>query len=249
MTVAVCSQCGARIALSSHLALGGDCEECGAEEALVEEDVYDPEPSTLRCCDCGAEVQGGPAKSTSRDGDTEGRYTVEDPCPFCATADGAGELVPAHEWTQPVAAPQARVARAAALKLWREHGSRVPVDVLAIAKAAGLEIRIGAFDHSGLLRDGTVIEVPKRDLPVRQRFTIAHELGHATLAHQVPEQALEVEANAFAAELLLPTPALRQAVADGMGFKEIAARFQASREATAIALKDARLLPSVEKRR
>jgi IrrE N-terminal-like domain len=245
MTVAVCSHCGARIALSSRLALDGDCEECGAEEALVEEDAYDAEPSTLRCCDCGAEVQGGPASSTSHDEDRDGRYTVDDPCPFCATADGAGELIPANEWTPLVAAPQARVARAAALKLWREHGSRVPADVLAIAQAAGLEVRIGAFKHSGRLRDRTIIEVPEHDLPVRQRFTIAHELGHATLAHQVPEQALEVEANAFAAELLLPTPALRQAVKDGMGFKEIAAHFQASREATAIALKDARLLPSV----
>jgi Zn-dependent peptidase ImmA (M78 family) len=82
---------------------------------------------------------------------------------------------------------------------------------------------------------------------VRQRFTIAHELGHATLAHQVPQDALEVEANAFSAELLLPTPALRQAVKRGMSFREIATHFQASRHATAIALKEARLLPSVEK--
>ncbi len=242
MTVAICTRCSARLVLSSHLAIDGDCEECGAEGALVEEDAYDPEPATLRCCDCGAEVQGGPTSTGPRDDDYGGRYTVEDACPFCATDDGAGELVPVKEWTQPAAAPQARIARAAALKLWREHGSHVPVDVLAIAKATGLDVRVGAFNHAGRLLNKTIIEVPERDLPVRQRFTIAHELGHATLAHQVPEEALEVEANAFAAELLLPAPALRQAVKDGMSFREIAVHFQASRQATAIALKDARLL-------
>ena len=216
--------------------------DCGTEETLVEEDAYDLEPTVLICCDCGAEVEGGPASDRQRDEDYDGRFSVEDPCPFCATEEGTGELIPADEHDRSRRTPETRVARAAAEKLWKEHGSKVPVDVVAIAEASGLEIRVGAFDHAGRLVDGKIIEVPSKDILARQRFTVAHELGHATLAHRVPEQAQEVEANAFAAELLLPRDALRQAVSSGLGFREIAAQFEASRQATAYALKDARLL-------
>jgi Zn-dependent peptidase ImmA (M78 family) len=124
----------------------------------------------------------------------------------------------------------------------------VPVDVVALARVSGLTVIIGSFEHSGVLRDGTTIEVPSRDPPLRQRFTVAHELGHATLRHDVPEDRIEVEANAFAAELLLPRAALRQAVSDGLGFRAIAQRFEASRQATLYALAGAGLLERLAKR-
>jgi IrrE N-terminal-like domain len=247
VTVAICSKCGHEQVLASRLAVDGDCEHCGAEEALVEEDAYDPEPAMLVCCDCGAELQGGLPGSHQHDEDYEGRFGVEDPCPFCATEDGAGELIPAEDASPAPIAPQTTVARAAATKLWERHGATVPVDVFAMARACGLEVRVGPFEHAGRLIDGHLIEVPQADLLVRQRFTVAHELGHATLAHQVPDRALEVEANAFASELLLPRHALREAVKSGLGFRQIAERFQASREATAYALKSARLIARVPK--
>jgi hypothetical protein len=153
-----------------------------------------------------------------------------------------GELVPAETFTEPRQQPDTPVARAAANRLWRTHGAAVPVDVFAIARATGLTVIVGAFDHAGLLRDGTVIEVPSRDPAPRQRFTVAHELGHATLRHEVPENRIEVEANTFAAELLLPRPALIQAVSAGLGFREVAQRFDASRQATLYALAGAGLL-------
>jgi hypothetical protein len=241
MTVAVCGVCGARTSLRSDFELGGECSECG-EEALVAEDAYDPEPLELICCDCRARCDGGPAGSGPLAEHHAGRYTVEDPCPFCSTPEGEGELVPVESFVEPRRQPDSTVARAAALKRWRAQGAVVPVDVFAIARADGLTVTVGAFDHAGLLRDGTVIEVPRRDPLSRQRFTVAHELGHATLRHEVPEDRVEVEANAFAAELLLPRPALTQAVSEGLGFRAIVARFQASRQTTLYALSGAGLL-------
>ncbi len=243
MTVAVCRICGARSPLRSDFELEGECPECGADEALVAEDAYDPEPLELICADCRARLDGGPAGvGPGGEGDHEGRYTVEDPCPFCSTLEEAGELVPVETFTEPRRQPDTPVARAAAERLWRTHGADVPVDVFAIARATGLTVIVGAFDHAGLLRDGTVIEVPSRDPPHRQRFTVAHELGHAVLRHEVPEDRIEVEANAFAAELLLPRPALTEAVSAGLGFRAIAEHFAASRQATLYALTGARLL-------
>ena len=78
--------------------------------------------------------------------------------------------------------------------------------------------------------------------PARQRFTVAHELGHATLGHCVPAEKLEIEANAFASELLLPCEDLRKAFRDGLSFSAVASRFQASRQATLLALSSAGLL-------
>jgi hypothetical protein len=214
----------------------------------VAEDAYDPEPAELICADCRARFDGGPAGTGPAREDHEGRYTVEDPCPFCSTEEEGGELVPVQSFTAPRLQPDTPVARAAASRLWREHGSELPVDVTAIARACGLTVTFGAFEHAGLLRDGTTIEVPNGDPIVRQRFTVAHELGHATLRHAVPEDRLEVEANAFAAELLLPRQALRQAVAEGLGFRAIARRFQASREATLHGLTAARLVGQIARR-
>jgi len=245
MTVVVCNECGHRTALRSRFEVEGDCPECGAEEALIPEDAYDPAPLELICVDCRAEVEGGPVGSGRTDPDHEGRYTVEDACPFCSTEGEHGELVPLEDFTPPRSQPETPLARAAAHKLWLAHGGEIPVDVAEIARAAGLTVKVGPYRHAGQLRDNHIIEVPADQSNTRQRFTIAHELGHATLRHTVAHDKLEVEANAFAAELLLPREKLREAVKQGLGFKAIAERFQASREATLYALKAANLLPKL----
>jgi hypothetical protein len=245
MTVVICSVCGRRIPVRNKFEAEGECPECGADEALVEEDSYDPEPSELICTDCRARFDGGPIGSGPADEDHEGRYTVEDPCPFCSSEEQRGELVPLEDFKAPKAQPETAVARAAAHKLWSEHGSQIPVNVAAIAEVAGLTVVVGSFGHAGRLSEGTTIEVPQSDPLVRQRFTIAHELGHAILRHKVPENRLEIEADAFAAELLIPRSQLREAVNEGLGFRAIAGRFQASRQATLHALSAAHLLRTV----
>lgn len=109
----------------------------------------------------------------------------------------------------------------------------LPIDVVAIAQKMGAQV----FSSSGLgplsgkveLVDGTPhIYCNSAEPTVRQRFTIAHEIGHLALGHVSPECAqhredpasnfsgtvlpIEREANAFAAQLLMPENVLEYAV-------------------------------------
>ena len=92
-----------------------------------------------------------------------------------------------------------------------EQGHGVPVGVLALERGlAGAYLRRprGAL----ILLNGT-------DPAARLRFTLAHELGHHLLEHEQsvdtaadisrPRRPVEVQANRFAAELLVPLPAVR----------------------------------------
>jgi Zn-dependent peptidase ImmA (M78 family) len=118
-----------------------------------------------------------------------------------------------------------RAEQAAIALLERSGVTAPPVPVERIARQLGIELRYEplAGDLSGALyraADGrTVIGINDWHAEVRQRFTIAHELGHQQLHPDVlyvdglvkrdGESSLainahEVEANAFAAELLMP---------------------------------------------
>jgi Zn-dependent peptidase ImmA (M78 family) len=109
-----------------------------------------------------------------------------------------------------------------------------PIDVTYIAKALNIELRIRDFaeDLSGFAyqKNGEkVIGVNAREGRLRQRFTIAHELGHIFLdprddlnvdknfalkyRNGVSSQGVdlkEMEANYFAAELLMPEDHLKE---------------------------------------
>lgn len=110
-----------------------------------------------------------------------------------------------------------------------------PVDVEALAASLDLEIVSQPYDGnlSGMLqrRDGgAVIGVNSLHAQVRQRFTIAHEIGHFVLHPRkttfVDEVRVdyrddrasagthrqEIDANAFAAELLMPDEMVQDAV-------------------------------------
>lgn len=125
-------------------------------------------------------------------------------------------------------------SRAAAL-LAKHQVERPPVPVEKIASAEGIQIIRSPAEgtESGfLLRDAShiLIGLNSHQHPRRQRFTIAHELGHLQL-HQgrplIVDHAVrvnkrdkvssaatdreEIEANAFAAALLMPEQLVRQA--------------------------------------
>lgn len=111
-----------------------------------------------------------------------------------------------------------------------------PVQVEHIAAACGIQIVRSAaeWSESGfLLRDGsrTIMGINSRNSPKRQRFTMAHELGHWLLHDGKPliidqsiminkrddvssqaTDAEEIEANQFAAEFLMPTNFIAQAL-------------------------------------
>lgn len=139
----------------------------------------------------------------------------------------------------------------------REYNKPFPVDVIEIAKSYGLEVLEGNFDRpdvSGMLDMSAYpqrIIVAASDSFVRKRFSIAHEFGHFVLQHQ--ERALqkgkqrmvsyrdnvskmgfdieEIEANFFAANLLMPTDEVMKLYHNGYSNGEMAEYFNVSMSA------------------
>ncbi|MCD2190990.1 ImmA/IrrE family metallo-endopeptidase [Actinomycetospora soli] len=132
-------------------------------------------------------------------------------------------------------------AEISAENLLTAYGPReVPVDVEQLAKSCGVDVVPQHFedgDVSGMLlrEDGVapVIGVNTAHSRVRQRFTIAHELGHWSLhpgrlvifdrpmrinrrdsVSAMATDREEIQANAFAAALLMPERLVRQRVSD-----------------------------------
>jgi Zn-dependent peptidase ImmA (M78 family) len=129
----------------------------------------------------------------------------------------------------------------------------------------GAQVRYSPFDDdlSGMIyiKDGIpIIGVNSLHHPHRQRFTIAHELGHLELHREMitskvhvdkdfpvlmrdPKSArgtekVEIEANQFAAELLMPEALIKQAlesepfdIDDDSPIEELAKKFRVSRQA------------------
>lgn len=100
----------------------------------------------------------------------------------------------------------------------------MPVDVFAMAEASGASLvadpELGASGQLSFDGGKPVIRYNPMEHPVRQRFTVAHELGHLMLEHgpafrDSPDNfnlgvwdAKEVEANRFAADILMPKDAV-----------------------------------------
>jgi Zn-dependent peptidase ImmA (M78 family) len=146
----------------------------------------------------------------------------------------------------PVTDPRAHALRERYQQLF--DAPELPVPVQAITEdLLGLHVeQSDELDCSGLLlpTDRRIV-LNAAEPPTRQRFTLAHELGHWVCqvleGHTAPvfcrdtdlapdaNRALEREANVFAAELLMPEEAVRAAAGD----ETIAARFAVSREAIA----------------
>ncbi|TAK58118.1 ImmA/IrrE family metallo-endopeptidase [Patescibacteria group bacterium] len=131
----------------------------------------------------------------------------------------------------------------------------IPVQVDEIASKLQIKIsRAPSKDFSGLLirKDGhALIGINDNEAPVRQRFTIAHELGHFFLhprkdtfvdyrdnKKDVMRTAVEKQANMFAAALLMPRTLLekdfRALIKKGFGEDELAIladKYQVSEDA------------------
>ena len=143
----------------------------------------------------------------------------------------------------------------------------LPVDPAAIARAMGIEVCVANPFEDGYVsgesghyryRPGQkpLITYNFSEAPVRQRFTIAHELGHHVhgdldAPRDTSEQfsarshdPKEVAANRFAAALLMPTAVVkhavyREAVTD---LRELAKKFGVSTAAMEFRLKALGLL-------
>jgi len=132
-------------------------------------------------------------------------------------------------------------------------GREIPVPVESIAEdLLGLRIELAEMDCSGMLLPLQRLirlreaEASREEQPLRRHhFTIAHELGHwichaleaeapavtfcrANDISHVAERAIEREANVFAAELLMPEPAVHTAWNELGDLEQVAARFDVS---------------------
>jgi Zn-dependent peptidase ImmA (M78 family) len=119
--------------------------------------------------------------------------------------------------------------------------STTPVNILRVAQSLGAKVAFEPFGEelSGMLvrkEDQVIIGVNSRHPNTRQRFTIAHELGHWQLGHEgelfldktlrsksvsvkkrdqraaAGSDREEIQANAFAAAILMPEQMLIAAV-------------------------------------
>lgn len=164
--------------------------------------------------------------------------------------------------------PRYSLARRRADELLRAAAvDRAPVPVETLAEHVGAVVRYEPFDGalSGMFhRSGghSVIGVNSLHPSVRQRFSIAHEIGHlllhgselhvdehAFVAFRDPESSKasdpqEIEANQFAAALLMPPDLLRSAILQlgsdpdvTEAIQSLAQTFQVSHEAMTIRLK------------
>ena len=248
MTVCICRICGHRATLRSEFEQFF-CPECGGEDTLEPEDAYDPEPVLLVCAVCRYRVDG---RATGDELASSQRLTPEDPCPRCghralAAADAPAVAGDARRPT--VTEPEYALARGAAERVLDRHWTgEMPVDVWKIAAGMGLRVVVVSAAHQGRLTED-VIEVPEDEPRVAKRFVIAHEIGHRELRHQVPEEKIEAEANAFASELLTPRPRLRRAVEVGLSLRELCELFDVSSQALTYALSGAKLLNKVARAR
>lgn len=145
-------------------------------------------------------------------------------------------------------------ANALLSKHW--SGRTLPIDPAAIASAEGVRVSPFGWEElaaaSGWYRlvDGQpVIYFNPAEVPTRQRFTIAHELGHHAMAHGprprdgaaafnlMNYDPIEASANRFAAELLMPEATVRlmasnknyasvQSLASAFNVSEVAMKYR-----------------------
>lgn len=137
-----------------------------------------------------------------------------------------------------------------------------PVPVEDVAKLVGARIKYNNFQNeiSGLLlrrNNAVVIGVASEQSLARQRFTIAHEIGHLLLhngeelhvdadfrvnlrssASSRADDVIEIEANTFAATLLMPAEFIKKDIArmqidaeDSEQIDQLAAKYGVSAQA------------------
>lgn len=161
--------------------------------------------------------------------------------------------------------------RAAAQAFRRTHrlGTQPLVDLITvIEQTTGIDVAVldAGPDEHGLamrdpVRDAVFIGVARTPNPMRQRSTLAHELGHILFEdwHDRPANGLdvrgpeEIRADAFARHLLIPQEGLRDLLSDTSPATEstlsaVVQRFLVSPQIAAIALEQAGYIDQATKR-
>ncbi|MGI8836913.1 MAG: ImmA/IrrE family metallo-endopeptidase [Pyrinomonadaceae bacterium] len=142
-------------------------------------------------------------------------------------------------------------ARQCARSVLKKHKiNSLPVDVLGLIGKEALGFRIIYEEDwpdriSGLTNKGQkTIRINKKHHPLRQRFSLAHELGHICLDHdlilsdRIEEEGIkeefEKEANEFASELLMPIDMFKKAFRTNANLESLADTFLVSTTAVSV---------------
>lgn len=146
----------------------------------------------------------------------------------------------------------------------RQHGlDSIPIDPVVLANRLGMKVHNAKFSDDNIVGmiakrgDNLTLLVNQSDPPFRKRFTIAHELGHHFLhlledgeyvdgeanlfrmPHDdqqgiTPERRQEIQANMFAAALLMPEDDVRKAWEEFSSVERLAHLFNVSEAAMGI---------------
>ena len=162
--------------------------------------------------------------------------------------------------------PNIAHARKLARKLVKDTGlDSPPIELRSIVKQlkTTYEVDIDAVDFGDAV-SGIQVTEGNKSFSVgynqsqhvhRQRFTVAHEIGHFLLGHtreaspdkQPPEEIIEKEANEFASELLMPLEMLKTDFKNGISdMKMLATRYWVSDEAMYLRIMNGKLLNKIK---
>jgi Zn-dependent peptidase ImmA (M78 family) len=144
--------------------------------------------------------------------------------------------------------------------LKRHNLTTVPIDPVLLANREGIKVNNAKFSDDNMVGmivkrgDDVSMLVNYDDPPFRKRFTIAHELGHHFLhlmgdgeyvdkeanlfrrqpsedRTMTPERRREIQANLFAASLLMPEEEVRRYWRERRSIEDMAKIFNVSQEA------------------
>ncbi|NQU83091.1 MAG: ImmA/IrrE family metallo-endopeptidase [Parcubacteria group bacterium] len=156
--------------------------------------------------------------------------------------------------------PQIKTAKLKAVNFWKDLcGKKIPVHLNDIIQKLGINVKeanLSIDGHTKMDNNGVCCILYNKNVSVvRQRFTVAHEIGHIALEHtsflgdcnQYSNKSQEKEADAFAGELLVPSSDLKDFVNQKMcSIQDIVDRYWISRDVAFVAIQNNRLLNKIE---
>lgn len=154
--------------------------------------------------------------------------------------------------------PNIRNARLKATEFWNKFCfGNIPVQMNDLVRELGINVRAAEISVEGYTRteNGIFCVLYNQDSSVvRQRFTVAHEIGHIALEHlsifgdcnQYSHASQEIEANAFAGELLVPSEDLKKFIkGPTRNLQDVIDRYWISKDVAIIAIENNRLLNKI----
>ncbi len=161
-----------------------------------------------------------------------------------------------HKVTDGLVEPRYKLAQAKGEEIWKTLAQgKLPVMLNDVTQALGAKCSERDLDCNGITSlhaDGTFYIVYKKGVLVeRQRFTVAHEIGHIALDHitfsgessQFSNRSQEQEADAFASALLIPPSDLKAYMKNkDKSLEDIMKRYWVSKSAATAAITGNKLL-------